>query len=781
MPTQLQLSRAPLALALTALALAACGEPADHTGPTLSRLTLQSAGQAPAPTLEVIQDFVLPARGLPDWRITSEHLEAELQILSAEDTRYLELPASGPVQVTLTLDCEPTQFNQVAVSVVPVQARLLDLSPGGPESDESATPAQHLRPRRKPVTILFDLHDTTWSAEDPRTLTLSFRPPAGAAHAQGPGAGRGLGLVSVALLKRPLGLWLPRPSEGPELIILGEEARRGVGLVAGQALESHFEAGDWRELSLAHGVPPVAQAAHTAEDVPLALALRVTLTDAEGTTRVEHLPSTDRWKTEHLSLRGLAGAVSVRLETEMEGGGAGLLAVGELRLEHGRSSAPAVLLITSDTHRADHVAVMDLGVDVRTPTLDRLAQRGVLYTDCVTSANLTHPSHVALMSGHAPRDTGIVNNTELVSDEPVLLAERFGDAGWTTYAAVSVGSLDHPRSGLGQGFDRVFAPTFGIRDSAQTIEDLLAALPDAEGQPLFVWLHLFDAHTPYRVHPEYQDLYYPPDRDPRDPSLPELDPWQGAHGKPGVRDLEYPVALYRAEVSYLDAQLERLFGHARFERDIIAFTSDHGESLTAHNVWFSHEELYPQTLHVPLIMVWPDGPSGMRVTRPVQQIDVGHTLLELSGVGAGDFAGRDLTLDEVASRPRFALGSGAVSASVYADSWFLMLRLRRFQVSDRSQPPAPAHVIELYDLAQDPTCEHELSEQQPEVAAKLRRLLIAWLIDAPETGWNAPQSFAGADDLQQLADLGYTTSMRSSTSTQWFDPECDCDECARWE
>ena len=753
-------------LVLALLSLGACGGGAEpsHAGPTLERLALRSADELEAGELAVVHEYTLPAKGLPDWELSA----SSAKLATAEGTTHLELRAEGAQHVTVDLTVAPEHFNQVAVTLVPLRPCHVRIRAGRDDERGGASELQHVPPRRMPVTILFDLPSDAYADDVSHALTVSLFPQGGV-----PGVQWGVGLVSVALLHRPLDRWLPAPGERPELVILGEEARRGVGLASGYAGLASFEAGDWNQLSLGLGSAPISA------DAPAEL--RVTLSDEQGETREELLAATDTWETHGLDLDGLEGEVTVRLETEAPPGTEALLVVGNLRPERGRRDAPAVLLVTSDTHRADHLGVMDLGVDIETPAIDALAERGLLFDDCVVSANVTHPSHVALMSGYTPRDTGVVNNADVISNDPVMLAERFKAAGWATLAAVSAGSLDHPRSGLGQGFDRVFAPRFGIRDSADTLAALLEALPDVEGQPLFVWVHLFDAHTPYREHPDLRGRYWPEDRDPRDPALPELEPWQMAHGVPGVRDLDYAAALYRAEITYQDRQLARLFDHPRFADQIIAFTSDHGESLTSHNVWFGHEQLYPQTLHVPLILAWPGGPEGERRDHPVRQIDVGHTLLELAGLGAGEFPGRDLTAPAAAPEPRFALGSGALSASVHADRWFFVLHLRAHQLFDRSAPRIEAHTHELYDLAEDPSCEHERTEQHPEVVRQLRALLVDWLLDAPESGWNAPVDSAGAEALQELADLGYTTTMRSSTRTAWFDPDCDCEHCTRWK
>ena len=81
-----------------------------------------------------------------------------------------------------------------------------------------------------------------------------------------------------------------------------------------------------------------------------------------------------------------------------------------------RGDAPTVVLITTDTHRFDHMAFNEAGVDVETPVQDALAARGVVFTDCFAPVNVTNPSHVALMTGESVLVTGVRSNFSRLSD-----------------------------------------------------------------------------------------------------------------------------------------------------------------------------------------------------------------------------------------------------------------------------------------------------------------------------------------------------------------------------
>jgi arylsulfatase A-like enzyme len=309
--------------------------------------------------------------------------------------------------------------------------------------------------------------------------------------------------------------------------------------------------------------------------------------------------------------------------------------------------APTVLLITSDTHRADHVGFAGSRHDVLTPELDRLAARGLWFSNCVSTSNATQPSHVAILTGESPRDTRVIDNVTMLSGDATTLAERFRDAGWATWAAVSADHLDDANSGLGQGFDRMSAPRDYQRNASDTISRVETWLEGQRGLPVFIWVHLYDAHTPYTPTEPFLAEHWPADKNPFDAALPEARVPELARAlmPEGLRDLDYMRACYRAEVTELDSQLPRLFDHPRLRDGVIAFTADHGESLGAHGVYWDHRGLYPQTTQVPLVLAWPGSPRGMRSDRPVTNVDLARTLLDLAGLPSVEMPGTSLVVE----------------------------------------------------------------------------------------------------------------------------------------
>jgi arylsulfatase A-like enzyme len=289
---------------------------------------------------------------------------------------------------------------------------------------------------------------------------------------------------------------------------------------------------------------------------------------------------------------------------------------------------------------------------------------------------------------------------------------------------------------------------------------LEAWVEEAAGQPLFVWLHLFDAHAPYEPPREFDRRYYPRgegdpyDKD-REIDMPQVD--SPAYLK-GLRDKQFPYQQYRAEVDYVDQLIGRVLEIDRFKDGIVAFTADHGESFGEHGIWWDHADLYPQTVHVPLILSWPGGPQAELCDEPVSHLDLGRTLLDLSELEDMEFPGRNLqwALEETPEPlPLFRIAAHGFSAAVQTGDWYLILHLRWHKEWALEQERL-AHSVELYNLRSDPECVDDLvrEEEHFERAKRMRSRLVEWLQSAPATGLGSNKVMSD-QELENLKSLGY--------------------------
>lgn len=767
---------------LLLLLLAACGTeeaPARSTAapPELDegvrRLQLELAGQDPDSEVRVVarQDA---QSGMSEWHVPGDmagKIERPRGVTGGTFADVLVLPAARSSSVGIPGPFDPTTFNEVLVSLDVGRTKDvgLVLRRG---SRLTETGRQRVRVNT-PVTVTFDLSTISESSESSENEDPIDE--IGIVMSGPPGY---VGIASVTLRLKPIAARLPEPSGGGNLVTIGAESQHAVGLVTGIPLRAHFAASPGQRLQLGFGVP--AALAHAGHE----LSLRVRLSSAGTRERTLDYPLEPEhgtgvsWRTVTPHLGELMGRdVTVDFELTSTSGMDAICALALPVTWVERERPPTVILVTSDSHRADHLGAARSGVDVKTPFLDGLAARGAIFLDCQSTSNDTTASHAALMTGLPPRDTRVVQNGSRLAAEATTLAERFRAAGWTTLGAVSAPHLAHEVSGLGQGFDRFGAPTRGPVDAAWTLTDVQVWLDDARGAPVFAWIHLFDAHGPYAPPAPYDHLYYGTERDPRDPrlSLGEI------IGRPAwcadITDMEYLRASYMAEVSYIDAKLNALFNLPRMADAIVAITADHGEELPTDSVFYGNSRLAPGTLAVPLLLSAPGLSAGHRATGPVRQSDVSRTLIELAGISGGEFPGTDLLGEDAGHEPRFALSRGARSASIFQDDRLLVLNLQAHRVLP-GLPEVAAHSVELYDTAADPNCTENLAEDHSKEARGLRGLLVGWLLEAPESGMVEHSAAMDVATAGQLSQLGYTWNTRKTDPRAWIDVHCECDECA---
>ena len=709
------------------------------------------------------------------WRVEGAEYTLVHETRPSRGGPWHGLAVKGPRQsrVIVPGPFDPRTFNRLAVTLVQsrwAELQILLYRDGGVISRTPNLRVEGIGDG-KPHTLVLDLPDT-----------LNLEGPLDAIGIGHINRGRRPVYVSFALLWTPLEHVLSHNPGEPTLLAMDDEFRSAVVLSSARPLRAHFVAPPGACLVLGFGRP---RGVAREKDE---LTLHVRVDGARGLLAEERFPLPRdgpellRWSDGSLSLAG-AGDRRLHATFTLEGAGpeGAVCALAVPRVEGRGSTAPTVVLVTSDTHRADHLGIAPRGIDVRTPFLDSLAQRGVFFEDCFASTNITNPSHAALHTALPVRDLGMVDNLSPLAGEALTLAERFRDAGFLTLAAVSAGHLGHGQSGLGQGFDRMYAPP-GHRpvDSTVTLERLGPWIAQAEGRPLFLWLHLFDAHAPYQPPASHRWLYYDRERDPRDPALP-VPPRRPSWDRE-VRDLEFVSAQYRSEVTYQDEQLGAFLDHPRFRDAVLAVTADHGESLGEHGVYYAHLGLFPTTLAVPLILAWPDAPAGTRVAAPVSNTDLGRTLLDLAGLEGADFPGRDLRrflgADPPPPTPRFAISSEGSAASVEHGGWFLVLSLRR-----QSHPPRAPHQVELYHLPSDPGCRDDLLDEQHDLARALRRMLVEWLAAAPAARLSRRPTQLDAEALTQLAALGYAAddSPPRGAEGAWYEPDPDSIWVRRFE
>ncbi len=396
-----------------------------------------------------------------------------------------------------------------------------------------------------------------------------------------------------------------------------------------------------------------------------------------------------------------------------------------------------VVIITIDTLRPDHVHCYGYG-KIETPTLDRIAQSGVLFENGVTQTPLTPPSHASIFTGLNP-PTHKVRNTGgfVLSPSTPTLASLLQQRGWDTAAFVSSAVLKK-RFGFDHGFavydDQMPQPGSrqefledAERRAGDTVDHAVQWLDGRTDKPFFLWVHLYDPHAPY------------------DPPSPFHE--------------QYKDRLYDGEIAYADHELGRLMEHLRHksppEKTLVAALSDHGESLGEHGEFAHGVFLYDATLRIAFLLSGAGLPAGMRIKPQARTIDLLPTILELTGVPAP--AGI-----EGASLVPFFSGNSALTAVSYAETLYPKINLgwaelRGIRTNQWKYIRAPRP--ELYDLSLDPGETSNVLAEHPSEVRKLEAKLAAVTGSAGSEKVETTQM--DEHTLAQLKSLGYTSGFAS--------------------
>jgi arylsulfatase A-like enzyme len=334
----------------------------------------------------------------------------------------------------------------------------------------------------------------------------------------------------------------------------------------------------------------------------------------------------------------------------------------------GRPAGSNLVVILVDTLRADVLGSYGdrLGL---TPRLDAFAREGIRFADMQAPSPWTLPSICSLLTGLQPQTHGA--------------GQRFGDldpssprqndfaptglpGGLRTMAGVlrqqgfyTMGVYENfyilPGFGVHQGFDDY--TSYEERAEVLVSQALERLRRTAGDRRVFLYLHLFDLHSPYdppepectqvarRLAPGYRGrLGCEGDRNPERTTIP-----------PPV-DRPWFAALYRAELAYTDRQVGRFLDGLRDlgldDRTVVAVVSDHGEefwnrldqeSRLGYETNSDHgHTLYQELVQVPAMVRIP-GRRPAVVREPAQLADLFPTLLRAAGVEPPASQGRDLT------------------------------------------------------------------------------------------------------------------------------------------
>ena len=385
--------------------------------------------------------------------------------------------------------------------------------------------------------------------------------------------------------------------------------------------------------------------------------------------------------------------------------------------------------------------------EVETPALDSLAASGVLMANATSPSPVCSPARTSLMTGRLPSQHGIHDflaerpNSEYDwLDDEVLLSELLQQAGYRTALIgkwhCSATSLEPAR-----GFDRWLSYDQGPEDwPNQYLHHGTVHLSDQGSpisidgfqlehlghaarefiesgdpeQPYFLVFAPTDTHEPIVGHPEqlveryrYADLDHVPTG--------ETSLFPAAYGAAvAPPETGETLAQYYAAVSHQDAELARIVDlvedRGALDNTLVIYTSDHGMMVGHHGLIGKSnatipQNLYEESIRVPMILSWPGGfaDAGVTLDVPFDHLDLFQTILDAAGVELSEDLRRRIDSPGHSLLPKLHRPEEEWRRYSYTEHGNArQINDGRYKLVRRYPPLDPRFGDELYDLEVDP-------------------------------------------------------------------------------
>ncbi|MGD8340446.1 MAG: sulfatase [Gammaproteobacteria bacterium] len=518
------------------------------------------------------------------------------------------------------------------------------------------------------------------------------------------------------------------------------------------------------------------------------------------------------WQPMPLDLSAVAGQ-SVRLDLELDaerdnaiGFWGSPVVRNRLIAQAGTDNPPrGVILFLADTLRRDHLSAYGYERDT-SPTLARLAREGALVRDAQSHAIWTKVSVPAIHTSLYPRTNTVQRFFDLLPHTATTIAEVYREAGYATLGLASNNFMGRATN-LHQGYEEFHESTSivgGGPFSKSTRPFVDRAIPWIEAHkdgPFFINIHITDPHSPYPGYEPYDTMYgddasrstYRQIQAQLRQSVPEAFAG-GPNGEPKPATFEAagidPAPYLQQEKNWYDGSIRAMddeIGRLMDALDdmglgddvLFVFISDHGEEFLDRGSHF-HLQIYGANSNVPLIL-WAPGriEAGTVIGETLQSIDMMPTMLELSGLPIPEAAQGQSFVSLL--EPRRLAASGVAYAQVpWQPTPVFTEQLRDNNGPEPGPFPRDAYAVidggwklvhnvyvpdgmdypeyELFDHINDPLDQVDLAEDNPEVVARLGRLIDDWL--AYVLAVQLEPEEASAEGLspverQRLCALGY--------------------------
>jgi len=456
----------------------------------------------------------------------------------------------------------------------------------------------------------------------------------------------------------------------------------------------------------------------------------------------------------------------------------------------GMAGKANVVIVIFDALRARNLSTYGYSLETD-PYVKRLSKEGLVFENFYATVDQTDPSITTIMSGRHPLTHGILRHGAEVTRKyllvykmtgTLLLSEILRREGYRTIAVDWIGRW-HRR-----GYDVYGEPDKLAEHSSQPklllkypkarrlLEEVLIHSPSIlyphlygffkrvgvfwgknapsyfnialdlvretvkEGKHFLLLIHLWDTHTPLNKIPRYFLEKFKPRE--KGETVEEMakrikNPlWRKAVLEYHLKGIKYVGEVeprYNAAISYVDHYLKEFIEGLKelniYDETYIVLTADHGDNLVRNGVFIGHGGLYQDVLKVPLIIVGPEVPRGVRVRHLAQHVDLLPTVLSLLGVKT-NYSHDGLNLVELARgevEPRESILAVSSTANrryaIVKEDYKLVYSPTLEDAMDKYSGIWLNSVIELYNIKRDPYEKENLAPVEPAIVKELEREL----------------------------------------------------------
>ncbi|MBM3740418.1 MAG: hypothetical protein FJW39_32085 [Acidobacteria bacterium] len=420
---------------------------------------------------------------------------------------------------------------------------------------------------------------------------------------------------------------------------------------------------------------------------------------------------------------------------------------------------PNIVLIVSDDHHWQCLGAAG-NPHIKTPNLDKLASRGMLFTDGVISTSQCAPSRGILLSGQESYQNGLDSNNHITfrSFQGATVVEQLRRNGYETNLVgkwhitpspkecgftkapvwLQPAATDYMDPQLRQGLDAT-ADTKTPGHVTEIFTNAAVEVIQQARQPYLLWLTYNAPHTPWTASEQYLQLYKGRNAGLAPPAHPKTQPAaqtgstpkKGGGKKKGANVLRpdggYDWETYYAVISELDAHIGRVVDaiekSGQWNNTLILFIGDNGYLCGSKGL---QGKVYPweESIRIPFMASGGVVPRPGKSTAPAASVDVPATMLDYAGIRPGHkLSGTSL---------RGAIAGGKFARTASYSSWndgrvealfagYAVEPYRVIRTSSEKYIVWESKKEALYDLKTDPFEEKNLVSDAAH-AALLKRM-----------------------------------------------------------